>query len=234
MIVFYCHNIEGGRGVLNQEDSKHCSKVLRKKVGDKISVFDGKGGVHHSRIIEISRNEVVFTIEKTNVETSPSYLPVIGISILKNTNRLEWFLEKATEIGVESIIPMICDRTLKNKFRKDRAQSIVISAMKQSLRTHLPIVKAEEKFANAISNIHFEQKYICKYDAENPHLYDEIDPGKPSFILIGPEGDFSDKEMILARSLGFKSVNISRSRLRTETAGITACQIIALKNRKGS
>ena len=231
MIVFYSENINAGVGELSSEDSKHCYKVLRKKTGEYISVLDGKGGIHLCEIEQIEKNRVSFKIlESENQEPNVS-LPTIGISLLKNTNRFEWFLEKATELGIAGIQPVKCARTLKEKFRKDRAQSIVISAIKQSMRAFLPVVKDLSTIDEVISSVEMEQKYICHYNEENEHLLDVLIPNSPSYILIGPEGDFSDAELRLAVQKGWKMVNISESRLRTETAGITATNIVSIKNR---
>ncbi len=231
MIVFYSENINAGSGELSSEDSKHCYKVLRKKVGDNIIVLDGKGGKHHCEIDAIEKNYVSFIVVKTDLYKPEDHLPTVGISLLKNSNRLEWFLEKATEIGIRSVQPLECKRTLKGKFRKDRAESIVISAMKQCMRTFLPGVRELNSFKEILKENANRQKYICHYSEENDHLLDVLEMGQPAYILIGPEGDFSEDELNLAIGNGWKMVNISNSRLRTETAGITACQIVALRNR---
>ncbi|MEE9371810.1 MAG: RsmE family RNA methyltransferase [Saprospiraceae bacterium] len=231
MIVFYSQLINAEFGELSAEDSRHCYKVLRKKIGDNITVLDGKGNIHQCKIIEIERNNVTFTIQSYKHSEPDIYHPTIGMSLLKNTNRFEWFLEKATEIGVQNIQPLECNRTLKGKFRKDRAEAIVISAMKQSMRAYFPILNEVKVIKDVLSNTNYQHKYICHYALGNPHLLDTLQVGIASFILIGPEGDFTDEELSIAHQNGWQQVNISESRLRTETAGITACQIVALKNR---
>lgn len=231
MIVFYSKDINDNDGRLNAEDARHCYKVLRKKVGDTISVLDGVGHLYHCRITDISRNDVSFEVNSSDFSEREEWYPTISISLLKNTSRLEWCLEKLTEIGIRSVQPMICERTLKDKFRVDRAESIIISATKQSLNPYLPELSQVTSYRAIIENTPSAQKYICHYSDDNPHLYDVIIPDEPCHIMIGPEGDFTDQEMELAKSQGYQSVNISNNRLRTETAGITAAQIVALKNR---
>lgn len=231
MIVFFSDNINAHLGELNEEDSKHCYKVLRKKEGDKITVLDGKGGIHVCHIQQIEKNKVTFKVIETSNFAPDEYLPNIGISLLKNANRLEWFLEKATEIGVQSIQPLQCQRTLKGKFRIDRAEAIIKSATKQCMRPYLPAVCEVKTFSEIINSCSLEQKFICSYDETHDHLYDRLIPNLTSYILIGPEGDFHENELIKAKDHGWIPVNISNSRLRTETAAITTCQIVALKNR---
>ena len=231
MIVFYSEEISDNIGHLSGEDAKHCYKVLRKKEGDFITVLNGKGSICKCLISSISKSTVHFQVKEKEEFAHNQNLPTIGISMLKNQSRLEWFLEKATEIGIASFYPMKCDRTLKGKFRIERAESIVTSAVKQSLRPWKPKVNSDSTFDEIVERTQIEQKFICHFHPDNEHLYDIIDSNKPSIILIGPEGDFTDRELENAKSHGWIQVNISNSRLRTETAGITACQIVALKAR---
>jgi len=231
VIVFYSENLIDNRGELEAEDAKHCYKVLRKKEGDYITVMNGIGSVCNCQIISISKNNVQFRVTESAVHEKSAYEPTIGISLLRTSSRLEWFLEKATEIGVNTIIPFHSARTVKGKFRIERAQNIVISAIKQSLRPWKPDVQSDQKLRDIIQNVQSKQKYICHYSEENPHLYDSLKVGEESFILIGPEGDFTDEELALAKEYGWLEVNIGKSRLRAETAGITAVQIVAMKNR---
>ena len=231
MIVFFSENIANGLGELNAEDSKHCYKVLRKKVGDEISVLDGIGGIHSCQIEQIEKNKVSFKVNNSDYHDQKDFLPVIGISLLKNANRLEWFLEKGTEIGIHTIQPLLCDRTQKGKFRKDRAESIVKSAVKQSMNPYAPHIDEVKDLKDVIESANNDHRYICHYRPENDHLWDVLETGISPYILIGPEGDFTERELDKAAEHGWKQVNISRSRLRTETAALTACQIVNLKNR---
>ena len=231
MIVFYSEDINGEKGMLDEEDSRHCYKVLRKKEGDNIIVLDGKGGKHLCHIVNVLKNKVAFEITKSETQTLQPHLPTIAISLLKNVRRLEWFLEKVTEIGVGHIQPYISERTVKTNFRADRAKSIIISAMKQSLNTYCPKLTEVNKYADIIDAVEIEQKFICNYHPENPQMIDLLEPDKPSYIFIGPEGDFTENELEMAKNFGFKCVNISHNRLRSETAGIVTSEIVALKNR---
>ncbi|MGZ5189926.1 MAG: RsmE family RNA methyltransferase, partial [Flavisolibacter sp.] len=157
----------------------------------------------------------------------------IGISLIKNVSRFEWFLEKATEIGVGEIIPLICERTEKEKFRQDRLQQILISAMLQSQQCHKPLLQEPLAFNKAV-DLSFEQKFIahCADEKKNP-LVKQVTGASSSLILIGPEGDFTGNEIELALNKNFIPVSLGETRLRTETAGITAAVLLSvLSNRE--
>ena len=230
MIVFYSQNLDESSGTLDNEEARHCMKVLRKKIGDSFTVVDGKGG-HFNCIIEsTTKTEVYFKIHETYKEIEPDYLPILGISLLKNTKRFDWFLEKACEIGVKSIQPLICHRTEKSKIKMERSNAIILTAMKQSLSWHLPELNIPISFEDFLLPSYDRKKFICHFNLENDHLFDCLNRGESPIILIGPEGDFTPNEIKLATRSGFRTVNISRRRLRTETAGIVATQFVATKN----
>jgi 16S rRNA (uracil1498-N3)-methyltransferase len=156
----------------------------------------------------------------------------LAIALTKNASRLEWFLEKATEIGVQSITPLITSRTEKKSFKHERGEKIVIAAMKQSLRFHLPIlsqaISIEELLESERNLSH--NKFVGHYKPENKQLKDSVEKGNSTTILIGPEGDFTENEIVAVTQAGFTSINLGNHRLRTETAGIVACHTFNIIN----
>ena len=221
MQLFYSKEIEKLQ-TLNKEESKHCLKVLRKKKNDKIFVTDGLGSFYECEIKEEIKNELkVEILNKKKIKKKP--IIELAISFPKQRIRSEWIIEKATEIGVSIITPIICEKSERIKINYDRMNKIAISSMKQSLRTYLPIISKMQKFSEFIKKSNLDQKFIahCKYDSNKEKI--KNNKKKTSCILIGPEGDFSDKEIISAKKFQFKTVTLNDNRLRTETAAIIAC-----------
>lgn len=221
---FYIDNITatGGDVQLDEETSHHISQVVRMRDGEKLKLTDGRGAIADAIISTAHKKHTVVTITSFNNEPRDRCCLTIAISLIKNTNRFEWFLEKATELGVSEIIPLICDRTEKQKFRMDRMTGILRSAMLQSMQSWLPGLHEPRSFTDIVENASHQQKMIahCAVDAKvdysslyNPSLSSHI-------VLIGPEGDFTDKEILLAKSNNFIPVSLGSTRLRTETAGI--------------
>ena len=228
--------------VLDEETSRHIVQVLRMKKGEKLNLTDGKGNLLTAEIIlEHKKHCEVKVIDARLLQllrqasggrrTHDSRLITIAISLLKNTSRFEWFLEKATEIGVSEIIPLICERTEKQKFRFERMQQICISAMLQSQQCWLPVLHKpmtyallfrQEEIANA------DQKFIahCIEEEKKSLLNSNIPLSRHSLILIGPEGDFSKDEIELALQYNFIPVSLGITRLRSETAGIVAATLL--------
>ena len=233
MQLFYAHQILDQLATLSEEEARHCNQVLRKKIGDNITFFDGNGNWYEGVIIFSNKKKVEIEISKTwkHVQNRNFYIH-IAIAPTKNINRLEWFLEKATEIGIDEITPLLCHRSERKKIRNDRLEKIILSATKQSLKANLPILNPLTKFNKFIAQQDsFEnfQKFIayCEYET-NPQLKDNYEKGKNVIILIGPEGDFHPDEVNLARQHGFQSIGLGKERLRTETAGIVACHTVNL------
>jgi 16S rRNA (uracil1498-N3)-methyltransferase len=209
--------------VLNEDTSRHVVQVLRKACGESIQLTDGKGTLISASIIDAHKKKCIVQINKVDKTEASQKNITIAISLVKNTARFEWFLEKATEIGVTSIIPLICERTEKQHFRYDRMKGILISAMLQSKQTWLPELKEPMSYKEAVKNCAIRTKYIahCENTSEKKRL--QVDPiHNSAIILIGPEGDFSDEEISLALSNGFLPVSLGDTRLRTETAGVVA------------
>ena len=221
MQLFYSKEISSSL-LLNKEESNHCIKVLRKKENDIIFVTDGTGFLYTCQIIKIEKSLVkVQIIKKIKKNKTPSI--ELAISFPKQRNRIDWIIEKATEIGVDKITPLICENSERIKINIDRMQKIAISSMKQSLRTYLPKISEIQQFSKFIQTAKYDKKYIahCKKDSNKKKIKHE--KFQNSCILIGPEGDFSKKEIKKANDLNFKSVTLSQNRLRTETAAIVAC-----------
>lgn len=226
---FYIKDYNGEQQVnLDEDTSRHIVQVLRMKEGEQLNLTDGKGNLLTSRINEAGKKSCMVEVTAIRNAKPLTRSITIAISLLKNTNRFEWFLEKATEIGVSEIIPMICDRTEKEKFRHDRMNAICISAMLQSQQTWLPILHEPVEFDKAVSKISSVQKFIAHCDdSSHKNNLSAFQPFSSSTICIGPEGDFTGKEIELALENGFNPVSLGETRLRTETAGVAAAVLLA-------
>jgi len=211
---------------LNEETSKHIIQVLRMKNGEQLQITNGKGKIITAEIISENKKATdVKLLASDNCQQRANKIS-IAISLIKNIHRFEWFLEKATEIGVSDIIPIICERTEKQNFRYDRMKNILISAMLQSQQGWLPNLHEPKKFTEIVKISEYQNKYIahCIKD-EKKQLVNQLIK-KSSIILIGPEGDFTKDEIELAKQNNFKAVSLGETRLRTETAGIVACVLL--------
>ena len=223
---FYLPDLSEKTIVLNEDNSKHIISVLRMSVGEELLFTDGKGTKAKARIVNDNRKKTVVEITSTELIPQRKNTIAIGISLIKNVSRFEWFLEKATEIGVGEIIPLICERTEKEKFRQDRLQQILISAMLQSQQCHMPLLQEPLAFNKAV-NLNFEQKFIAHCtDEKKAPLSTQSKRSTSSLILIGPEGDFTNIEIELALNKKFVPVSLGENRLRTETAGIVAATLL--------
>jgi 16S rRNA (uracil1498-N3)-methyltransferase len=215
--------------VLDEDVSRHVVQVLRMKEGEKLNLTDGQGSLIEAAIGAAHKKHCTVEIITTSNQQSATRKVTIAISLLKNTSRFEWFLEKATEIGVYEIIPLVCERTEKQKFRFDRMKSICVSAMLQSQQTWLPALNEPMQFSNqTIQQFNHQQKFIAHcIDSDKQQLNDQTI--KPSaIILIGPEGDFTKEEVELALKNNFIPVSLGETRLRTETAGVVAVALLKM------
>lgn len=229
---FYKEDIITGATVvtLDEDTSKHVVQVLRMQNGEQLQLTDGKGNLFTCAITDNNRKRCTVTILTTHHSPPATHSVSIAISLLKNSSRFEWFLEKATEIGVTEIIPLICERTEKNALKADRMKSILVSAMLQSQQTFLPVLHEPQKFNQVVprpfSNC---SKYIAHCEDENNKEQLTGQPVNPStnrLMLIGPEGDFTKTEIERALQNGFLPVSLGNTRLRTETAGIVAATLL--------
>jgi 16S rRNA (uracil1498-N3)-methyltransferase len=229
--LFYQPLILQGALHLDPDESRHAIKVLRKRTGDLIRVTDGKGVFYEGIITDADAHQCTFDIHGAAPDTEKNFRIHIGISPTKNADRIEWFVEKAVEFGVDEITLLQCDHTERQHLKVERLNKMAVSAMKQSLKARLPVIHPITDFRNVVTSTNDEQKYIAHVDERNQqHLQQLVKPGRSYLVLIGPEGDFSVDELMLADAHGFKKVSLGPSRLRTETAGIAACHILNLAN----
>jgi 16S rRNA (uracil1498-N3)-methyltransferase len=204
------------------------------KEGDKIQLIDGKGGFYTAEIIDGNQNAcTVECIEKIKEYGKRDYKIEIGIAPTKNIDRIEWFLEKSTEIGMDVFTPLLCDHSERKQVKHERLERIITSAVKQSLKAYHPRLNEMTKFMDFIKAEHKGQKFIAHCEeGEEKNLFQDVYKAKSDVcILIGPEGDFSPKEIKAAKEAGFQEISLGNSRLRTETAGLVACHTVNLINR---
>ena len=213
--------------VLHEDTSKHVIQVLRMKNGEMIQLTDGAG--HNVAVEIIDDHKKKCTVRKSTVHDISSSIKKVSIAIspIKNNSRFEWFLEKATEIGIAEIIPILCARTEKQSFRHDRMNNILISAMLQSRQSFLPLLHEPTPIRSIITSAEHQVKFIahCNEDG-NKQSIKSIGNNNSALILIGPEGDFTEEEILFALSNGCIPVSLGKTRLRTETAGVVAATLL--------
>jgi 16S rRNA (uracil1498-N3)-methyltransferase len=229
--LFFQPGISDGILHLDGDESRHCIKVLRKRVGDSIRITDGKGFFYEASITDANERECRFAINEKIAGPERKHFIHLVISPTKNTDRIEWFVEKSVELGVDKISLADCDHTERAFVKPDRLVKVAVSAMKQSLKSSLPLIQSISPLKTIIQAASEDQRFIAFVDPSNPHhLKDLAEKHKTYCILIGPEGDFSPEELTLALEHGFRKVSLGSSRLRTETAGLAACHILNLIN----
>lgn len=230
--IFYAPDILKNY-ILPQDESSHCSKVLRKKEGDIILITDGKGNFFASKIIDPHPKHCLVEIINTEViDKNWSNYIHIAFAPTKNIDRLEWFAEKATEIGIDELSPILCRYSERKEIKIPRIEKILISAMKQSQKALLPKLNEMSSFSQFIKQPFDGYKFIahCYNDNTKKNLKEIYKRNKNVLILIGPEGDFSEQEVDMAKRYGFESISLGNSRLRSETAAFVACNIIQIIN----
>lgn len=228
--LFYTPRIENGFAYLDEEESRHLLAVLRRKVGDALQITDGQGNYYETEITETGKKHAVARILSSHAaQPERPFRLHLAIAPTKQMERLEWLFEKATEIGIDEITPILCKNSERNTIRLDRLDKILISAMKQSLRAHKPVLNELTKFPSLVKNTKADCKRIawCS-DEPLPHLSNTLTHAEEVLIVIGPEGDFSPEEITLALGAGFEAVSLGAARLRTETAGLLAVTAINL------
>ena len=228
---FYTPDLKDGIGQLSKEESTHATRVLRLKVGDQIRLTNGQGGLFLGEISKLKASGCeVRVLEQEDSEIPPVQLH-IGIAPTKNISRLEWFLEKATEIGIQGILPFLSEHSERKVIKPERLNKILLSAMKQSQRTWLPELGPLQSIKEVIQSEFEGEKFIAHcHENDLALLQHSYTPGKNALILIGPEGDFSKEEVDLAIENGFQPISLGTFRLRTETAALAACHTINLLN----
>lgn len=235
MQIFYADNQQAQELFLSGQEAKHAVQVLRHKEGDALTCIDGKGNAYKAIITQASKQEVILEIVETyeNWGEKPSFIKV-AISPLRLKDRFEWFIEKSVELGVNEIIPIICDHTIKFfKYKQQRLEQIILSATKQCKRSYIPTLAAATPIEEYLSSQQEENslKLMAHCQASTPisTLAAQIEEATHIQLMIGPEGDFSKKEIEMARSLAYAEISLGENRLRTETAGVyflAACKYI--------
>ncbi|WP_422080684.1 16S rRNA (uracil(1498)-N(3))-methyltransferase [Ulvibacterium sp.] len=217
--------------IFNQEESRHIIKVLRKKEGDTLRITNGRGHLFQAKILTADLKKCKAEIVSTTKRHPKMYALHMVVAPTKNIDRFEWFLEKATEIGVDEITPVICERSERKVIKQERLERIILSAMKQSLQTYLPKLNDAISYKDFIKNTHEGLLFIAHCEnGEKLDLKRRVAPDKDITILIGPEGDFSSSEIKQAYEKEFLPVSLGKNRLRTETAALVACTIVTTIN----
>lgn len=231
MSLFYVPDIAGS-WELSQEEAAHAIRVLRLQAGDKLEITDGAGSLYPTRVASVQgKHCYVEPVEAVRVPKNWNGMLHIAIAPTKNMDRIEWFAEKATEIGLDALTFLNCRFSERKVVKPERVERIVVSAMKQSLKYSKPVVEDMVDFKKFIAAERNGAKYIAHcYDSERVLLKDILVPGEDATVLIGPEGDFSPEEVELAIKAGYRPVSLGSSRLRTETAALVACHTFILKN----
>ena len=223
MHLFYQPNLQDGLHELSEEETRHAVRVLRLGNGDKIQLTDGKGVSATAEITEISKRSCSFRVISQKAESKP-VLPKMALAPTKSIDRFEWFLEKAVEIGVGEICPILCSNSERRIIKQERCEKVVLAALKQSQRNWLPTLRPLTQFNDFIENNESAMFVAHCREAEKIQLT-EISESQP-WLLIGPEGDFTLEEINLAAKHGAQEIDLGKSRLRTETAGIFALSVM--------
>ncbi|WP_370090451.1 16S rRNA (uracil(1498)-N(3))-methyltransferase [Ekhidna sp.] len=230
MTIFYKKDLSEGINILPEEESKHCTQVLRHQKGDEIMVFDGNGGKHRSVLTQVSKKSCEFEILESNITSQKSFHIHLAIAPTKNMDRMEWLIEKLSEIGVDKITFIQTRHSERKKLRLDRLEKKAISAMKQSGNPFLVSLNDLTPYEQFLKKINSDIMLIAHVDDSHSHIASMIKPNKSTCILIGPEGDFAMDEIENAKKAGFQTISLGKNTLRTETAGFVACNMINLVN----
>lgn len=231
MILFYSEECNGRVAKLLGSEAIHCRQALRKQVGDEVYVTDGLGQCYSGEIKNIGKKEIEILIsEELRINKPREFNIHIGIAPTKNITRFEWFLEKATEFGVDEITPILCARSERKVIKPERLSKIIISASKQSLKCKFPILNPLTKMSDFVQKDIEADCFIAHLEDKSDLLIRAAKLSTATMILIGPEGDFTPEEIAVAKAADYKSVSLGDYRLRTETAGIAAVQQIHFVN----
>lgn len=227
MIRFFCPDIETDP-VMPEVESGHCVRVLRHQPGDLFEVVDGKGGLFRVRLLEAHpKRAMVEIVERLRIALYWRGRLILAVAPTKNMDRMEWLVEKATEIGFDEFVPLQCRYSERKEIKRERLEKTAVSAMKQSLKAAVPVIREMlpfRRFIEEYSGVNEKFVAYCTDDGERRLLAREYLPGSDTIILIGPEGDFSEEEIRSAVQAGFRPVSLGEARLRTETAALTALE----------
>jgi 16S rRNA (uracil1498-N3)-methyltransferase len=232
MQLFYQSNlIVNSSQYLNEDESRHCAQVLRLKAGDVLNITNGNGSLFEAELIEVHHKKCLIAIHKeTKYNKAQNFSLHLAIAPTKSLDRMEWFVEKAVEMGIDEITPIICARSERKEIKSERLIKVAISAMKQSLKYFLPQINNAISFNQFVKQSKQNQGFICFGEAplQNQLMAFETN-NKNNHFLIGPEGDFTPSEINLATSNGFIPLNLGTARLRTETAALHVVSIVNFK-----
>jgi 16S rRNA (uracil1498-N3)-methyltransferase len=229
MQLYYGQQVSAGMMRLDGDEARHVFLVMRHRPGDLLLVTDGRGGRYRCRLLELGREEAMLEVVERFPNPTPAAFSIhVGIAPTKQADRFEWFLEKATELGVTAVTPVICRRSERQHLRLDRLEKIMISAMKQSSRFWLPELNAPLPFEDWVSGVQANRKYLCWLPEEEacPPLSKFLHNATDVAVAIGPAGDFDPAEVSAALNAGFRSISLGEARLRTETAGVLAVALL--------
>jgi 16S rRNA (uracil1498-N3)-methyltransferase len=234
--VFYQAPPVQDKGELSLEESRHCARVLRKSKGDLITITDGAGAFYSARLTEVHSVSCTYHVQSKTSILRPDYSIHLAVSPTKNPDRLEWMIEKCTELGFDEFTPLLCKNTERQSISLDRLQKKCLSALKQAQRAWLPVIHPAISFHSFLQKIKPDTaRYIAYVDFDNPRqLLTTAQIHKHYVLLIGPEGDFTPDELHLAEQRGFVKVALGNFRLRTETAGLAGCHILNLINQRNT
>jgi 16S rRNA (uracil1498-N3)-methyltransferase len=235
MQLFYTPDINPSlpQYFLSEEESKHAVRVLRLAIGDEVTLIDGKGGLYRAEIKDAHPKRTILQINSLTTEFNKrNHYLHIGIAPTKNLDRVEWFLEKATEIGIDEITLIVCQRSERKEAKVERLDKIITSAIKQSIKAYHPVLNGPVALSQFLKQPFQGQKFIAHCDeGEKTSLAQSIEKQNRYLILIGPEGDFTPAEVDAALHNGYKAITLGESRLRTETAALEACFEVNFLNR---
>ena len=235
MQLFYAPDITLPRYTLNEEESKHCIRVLRMRLDDELHITDGKGNLYRCKVVDDNAKRCTVAV----VHTTPTYEPLpdkltMAVAPTKNIDRFEWFLEKATEVGIYEVFPLECDHSERRQIKIDREEKVITSAVKQSLKAYHPTLHPMTSFKEVVTMPFEGDKFIAHCNdtlGEREYLGKLVKKEGNTLILIGPEGDFSQEEITFALDNGFKAISLGKERLRTETAALVATVITSTINK---
>lgn len=231
MTLFYAPDILENP-FLPEDESAHCTRVLRLQAGAVVQIIDGKGTLYDAAIVapHAKRTEVKIVSAHPDFGRRPFRLH-LAVAPTKNSDRFEWFVEKATEIGVDEITPLLCRYSERRAIRPERIEKILVSASKQSYKARIPRLNPMTAVDEFLQHVREPYRFVAHcYEGDKPHLLHVCPPKSEVVIMVGPEGDFSRDEVDLAVNQHFVPVTLGASRLRTETAGVVACHLAAVVN----
>lgn len=229
--LFYCPGILENP-VVPEQESQHCVKVLRMQEGDSLTITDGKGFFYECELMQAHPKRCIVAIRhQSGIATKRPFTLHLAFAPTKQMDRNEWFVEKATEIGIDRFIPLLCSRSERREIKGERLQKISVAAMKQSMQAYLPEIEAMTRLEDLVAHPFNGRKFIAHcYDRPKKSLAESYKKGENALVLIGPEGDFSEEEIARAIDYGFEPVSIGETRLRSETASLVSMHTIHVIN----